>query len=423
MLVEKTKLHLGSIMGLYNEAGTMEQENSYDAWGKRRIVETWNSNVSFNTDNFLTVRGYTSHEHLDKVNLINMPACRTLGRNGRLYSLSRYFIGNPLTARMLSPDPFVQSPDYTQSYNRYSYCMNNPLKYTDPSGYYYFYDFNGRQDSKDVFAWIDIADGHEGDNISAGALGYTYQDGKYMDKATGEIVNFNEVYSYIIDNALKENPGNVKTVDPQYYNDLKNGYKLFSFKIFNRTELVLSNGTPELTGSNKLGYYINTTAGTIPLNQYFHINDLELSGVVQTIGMISNVADIVMDIVEGTIQNTQIGASFAYTISGSSNLVKVVSNAIQSAPYVGLVATSLTGYYLSKTINPVTNQPYQSWAETGTDFGANIGTIYIGAQFGGWWGAGASLFYVGLKYAHQESMEHYINNDINPGMLFIINKD
>lgn len=122
-------------MGLYNEAGTMEQENSYDAWGKRRIVETWNSNVSFNTDNFLTVRGYTSHEHLDKVNLINMPACRTLGRNGRLYSLSRYFIGNPLTARMLSPDPFVQNASSTQNYNRYSYCMNNPLKYTDPSGY------------------------------------------------------------------------------------------------------------------------------------------------------------------------------------------------------------------------------------------------------------------------------------------------
>ncbi len=122
-------------MGLYNEAGTMEQEYSYDAWGKRRLVDNWNSNISFNTDNFLTVRGYTSHEHLDKVNLINMPACRTLGRNGRLYSLSRYFIGNPLTARMLSPDPFVQSPDYTQSYNRYSYCFNNPLKYVDPSGY------------------------------------------------------------------------------------------------------------------------------------------------------------------------------------------------------------------------------------------------------------------------------------------------
>jgi hypothetical protein len=35
---------------------------------------------------------------------------------------------------MLSPDNYIQAPDNTQSYNRYSYCINNPLKYTDPSG-------------------------------------------------------------------------------------------------------------------------------------------------------------------------------------------------------------------------------------------------------------------------------------------------
>jgi uncharacterized protein (TIGR02594 family) len=37
--------------------------------------------------------------------------------------------------RFLSPDPVVQSPGYSQSYNRYSYCFNNPLKYSDPSGF------------------------------------------------------------------------------------------------------------------------------------------------------------------------------------------------------------------------------------------------------------------------------------------------
>ncbi|PLW98925.1 MAG: hypothetical protein C0591_03515, partial [Marinilabiliales bacterium] len=34
------------------------------------------------------------------------------------------------------PDPIVQAPNYSQSYNRYSYVFNNPLKYTDPTGYY-----------------------------------------------------------------------------------------------------------------------------------------------------------------------------------------------------------------------------------------------------------------------------------------------
>jgi hypothetical protein len=39
--------------------------------------------------------------------------------------------------RFLSPDPYVQDPEFSQSYNRYSYCLNNPLKYTDPSGLYW----------------------------------------------------------------------------------------------------------------------------------------------------------------------------------------------------------------------------------------------------------------------------------------------
>jgi hypothetical protein len=42
---------------------------------------------------------------------------------------------DPRLARFLSPDPYVQAPGYTQSFNRYSYVWNNPLKYTDPSGY------------------------------------------------------------------------------------------------------------------------------------------------------------------------------------------------------------------------------------------------------------------------------------------------
>jgi len=46
--------------------------------------------------------------------------------NGRMY--------DPLVGRFLSPDPYVQVPDFSQSFNRYSYCLNNPLIYTDPDG-------------------------------------------------------------------------------------------------------------------------------------------------------------------------------------------------------------------------------------------------------------------------------------------------
>ena len=48
--------------------------------------------------------------------------------------LSRH-IGKPATAQFFSPDPFVQEAGNWQNYNRYSYVYNNPLIFTDPSGY------------------------------------------------------------------------------------------------------------------------------------------------------------------------------------------------------------------------------------------------------------------------------------------------
>ncbi|MCM1501405.1 MAG: hypothetical protein NC115_01905 [Bacteroidales bacterium] len=46
--------------------------------------------------------------------------------NARLY--------DPLVGRFLSPDPYVQMPDFIQNFNRYSYALNNPLRYRDESG-------------------------------------------------------------------------------------------------------------------------------------------------------------------------------------------------------------------------------------------------------------------------------------------------
>ena len=41
-----------------------------------------------------------------------------------------------MATRFLSPDPFIQFPEFDQSWNRYSYVLNNPLTFTDPSGYF-----------------------------------------------------------------------------------------------------------------------------------------------------------------------------------------------------------------------------------------------------------------------------------------------
>ena len=100
--------NLGSILAVMDEKGDKVFEASYDAWGKQTIK----------LNKIGLQRGYTGHEMLNDFDIINM--------NGRLY--------DPVLGRFLSPDNFVQMPDNAQSYNRYSYCLNNPLKYTDPSG-------------------------------------------------------------------------------------------------------------------------------------------------------------------------------------------------------------------------------------------------------------------------------------------------
>ncbi len=108
--------YLGNIQALVNENGTIAEEYNYDAWGQRRNPTDWTyNNVTLPT---IQYRGFTGHEHLDEFGLINM--------NARLY--------DPVIGRMLSPDNYVQAPDYTQSYNRYSYAWNNPTNYTDPDG-------------------------------------------------------------------------------------------------------------------------------------------------------------------------------------------------------------------------------------------------------------------------------------------------
>ncbi|WP_231121885.1 MULTISPECIES: RHS repeat-associated core domain-containing protein [Capnocytophaga] len=63
-------------------------------------------------------RGYTGHEHLQTVGLIHM--------NGRLY--------DPALHSFLQPDNYVQDPFNTQNFNRYGYCLNNPLVYVDENG-------------------------------------------------------------------------------------------------------------------------------------------------------------------------------------------------------------------------------------------------------------------------------------------------
>ncbi len=108
--------------GVAVSANGIKQIYSFDPWGRRRNYKDWSYTGA--PDSYLFDRGFTGHQHLDAFGLINM--------NGRVY--------DPRLARFLSPDNFVQSPDYSQNFNRYSYALNNPLKYTDPDGEFFVLD-------------------------------------------------------------------------------------------------------------------------------------------------------------------------------------------------------------------------------------------------------------------------------------------
>ena len=186
--------HLGSITHVVKGSdGTLSNEYSYDAWGRMRDPLTWQpyspSQINQLTP-FIAGRGFTGHEHLPLFSVINM--------NGRLY--------DPLTGQLLSPDNYVQNAGSTQNYNRYSYCLNNPLKYSDPSGM-----MAKARDESDAafdayFYWLcdgsmsfgNMVDGGGGHSYQYGTMGSGYYDvaGYTMDDLMGSLWNATPNNSY-----------------------------------------------------------------------------------------------------------------------------------------------------------------------------------------------------------------------------------
>lgn len=160
------KDHLGSYETITDEEGRVVEKLNFDPWGRRRNPDTWTfDNVPEET---LFDRGFTSHEHLDVFGLVNM--------NGRVY--------DPWLGRMLSPDPILQAPANSQNYNRYTYAMNNPLKYIDPSGYS-FIDSDGERRDRYDYSSDALIPSYQANGLGSGSgsitrlpgSGYHWTDG------------------------------------------------------------------------------------------------------------------------------------------------------------------------------------------------------------------------------------------------------
>jgi RHS repeat-associated protein len=110
--------NLGSVDTITDSAGIVVSRAAYKPFGEKYNLDK-NGNETDKAQ--YTNRGYTGHEHIQETHLVNM--------NGRVY--------DPTIARFIQADPHIQAPYNSQSYNRYAYVINNPLKYTDPSGYFF----------------------------------------------------------------------------------------------------------------------------------------------------------------------------------------------------------------------------------------------------------------------------------------------
>jgi RHS repeat-associated protein len=99
--------HLGSTSYITDEAGNVIENVSYEPYGK--VIASENSE---------SYKIYTGHFSDEQTN--------------QYYFGERYY--KPSIGQFISPDPTIQYIYNPQSLNRYGYVLNNPYRYTDPTG-------------------------------------------------------------------------------------------------------------------------------------------------------------------------------------------------------------------------------------------------------------------------------------------------
>lgn len=114
----------GSITAITNSAGGVVVGESFTAYGNRRNPTTWSGAPT--SSDLTTIAGITRHGFTFQDALGSMGLNDMVGR-----------VQDAITGRFLSADPIVQDPTDPQDYNSYSYTVNNPLTYSDPSGFDY----------------------------------------------------------------------------------------------------------------------------------------------------------------------------------------------------------------------------------------------------------------------------------------------
>ncbi|MCA9885587.1 MAG: hypothetical protein KC708_21565 [Anaerolineae bacterium] len=166
----------------------------------------------------MTDRGFTGHRSNNK----------GAGDMGLIYMNARYYL--PGVGRFVSADSLVSDPANPQSFNRYSYVLNSPLNFTDPTGHFCV--------------------------VQRGGRGFVQLTGRINYSRMGDV--FNEKYGVNI----LENPGTVATnvslaADIAVYGMVNGSFTGYSFADAAETNDFFYNARRIINGSNDRQLYKN----------------------------------------------------------------------------------------------------------------------------------------------------------------------
>ncbi|MCE9646910.1 MAG: DUF11 domain-containing protein [Chloroflexi bacterium] len=138
--------HLGSVVAITDTSGTLVSQQRYLPFGGVR------SNVTTPNDPSSDF-GYTGQRLLDS------------GIGGLMDYKARFY--SPYITHFSQPDSIVPDPQNPQAYNHYSYGLNNPIRYNDPTGHSVDCGL-GESGCKNKPIYMPPGRGSRGDNSSRG---------------------------------------------------------------------------------------------------------------------------------------------------------------------------------------------------------------------------------------------------------------
>ena len=177
-----------------------------------------------------------SQQEIDNLPTDKLFTGQRLDSTGLYYYNARYY--DPGIGKFISPDSIIPNYYNPQFLNRYSYCLNNPLKYTDSTGHFLDWIFDAASIVFDIGQLIADPSWVNGGYLAADViLGIV----PFVPAGVGPAAKVVKGVSNVLEGASKV----AKTIDKSYY-AAKLVNKAEGFKTFNQLKKAVSTKDDEV---------------------------------------------------------------------------------------------------------------------------------------------------------------------------------